>query len=266
MVNKMIIDFHTHIFPDKIAGRTLDYLSGIINSRPFMSGTYTGLCASAEQAGIDISISLPAVTKVSQIDSINRFASKYLEGSVVSFGGIHPEASNYKEILHDIKSMGLKGIKLHPDYQDTYFDDIRYERIIDRASELGLITVVHAGADPKCPDDVHCTPQMARKVIDEVRPLNLVLAHMGGLMLWDDVEKYLVGQDVYFDTGVVLDRMPEEQFIRMVRAHGTDRILFGTDSPWADQKKFVSLLKAMPLADDEREAIFSGNAVKLLGI
>ena len=185
---------------------------------------------------------------------------------MISFGGIHPQASNYKDILHDIKSMGLKGIKLHPDYQDTYFDDIRYERIIDRASELGLITVVHAGADPKCPDDVHCTPQMARKVIDEVRPENLVLAHMGGLVMWDEVEKYLVGQDVYFDTGVVLDRMPQEQFIRMVRSHGADRILFGTDSPWADQKNFVTILNSMPLTSDEREAIFSGNAMKLLGL
>ena len=215
---------------------------------------------------MDISIALPAVTKVSQIDSVNRFASRYLEGPVISFGGIHPQASNYKDILHDIKSMGLKGIKLHPDYQDTYFDDIRYERIIDRASELGLITVVHAGADPKCPDDVHCTPQMARKVIDEVRPENLVLAHMGGLVMWDEVEKYLVGQDVYFDTGVVLDRMPQEQFIRMVRSHGADRILFGTDSPWADQKNFVTILNSMPLTSDEREAIFSGNAMKLLGL
>ena len=206
------------------------------------------------------------MTKVSQIDSVNRFASRYLEGPVISFGGIHPQASNYKDILHDIKSMGLKGIKLHPDYQDTYFDDIRYERIIDRASELGLITVVHAGADPKCPDDVHCTPQIARKVIDEVRPENLVLAHMGGLVMWDEVEKYLVGQDVYFDTGVVLDRMPQEQFIRMVRSHGADRILFGTDSPWADQKNFVTILNSMPLTSDEREATFSGNAMKLLGL
>ena len=266
MVNKMIIDFHTHIFPDKIAGRTLDYLSDIINSRPFAPGTYTGLCKSAEQAKVDVSIALPAVTKVSQIESVNRFASRYLEGSVISFGGIHPEASNYKDILHDIKSMGLKGIKLHPDYQDTYFDDIRYERIIDRASELGLITVVHAGADPKCPDDIHCTPEMARKVIDEVRPENLVLAHMGGLVMWDDVEKYLVGQDVYFDTGVVLDRMPQEQFLRIVRMHGVDRILFGTDSPWADQTNFVKLLNEMPLNEQEKSAIFAENARKLLGI
>lgn len=103
----------------------------------------------------------------------------------------------------------MKGIKLHPDYQDMYFDNIRYERIIDAASELGLITVVHAGVDPKCPEDVHCTPEMARKVLDDVKPEKLVLAHMGGNEMWDDVERYLVGQNVYFDTGVILNTMPQ---------------------------------------------------------
>ena len=85
------------------------------------------------KGAVDISIALPAVTKVSQVASINRFASAYTEGPVISFGGIHPECENYKEILKEIKNLGLKGIKLHPDYQDMYFDNIRYERI--RTSE-----------------------------------------------------------------------------------------------------------------------------------
>ena len=262
----MIIDFHTHIFPDKIAGRTLDYLSDIFGASPFADGTNTGLCDSMKKAGVDVSVSLPAVTKVSQVESINRFASAFTEGAVISFGGIHPECENYKEILKEIKNLGLKGIKLHPDYQDMYFDDIRYEHIVDTASELGLITVVHAGADPKCPKDVHCTPKMARKLLDDVKPEKLVLAHMGGNEMWDEVEKYLIGQNVYFDTGVILDRMPEEQFLRMVHMHGADRILFGTDSPWADQKKFVTLFDQMPLTEEEKMAVFSGNAKKLLGI
>lgn len=262
----MVIDFHTHMFPDKIADKTITFLAEVCQMPPQTDGTYTGLSESAKKGGVDLSIALPAMTKPSQFDSVNTFAAAHQEGNVISFGGIHPATEHYREELRHIKELGLKGIKLHPDYQDTYFDDIRYERIIDRASELGLITVVHAGADPKCPDDVHCTPQMARKVIDEVRPENLVLAHMGGLVMWDEVEKYLVGQDVYFDTGVVLDRMPQEQFIRMVRSHGADRILFGTDSPWADQKNFVTILNSMPLTSDEREAIFSGNAMKLLGL
>ena len=68
----MIIDFHTHIFPDKIAGRTLDYLSDIFGASPFADGTYTGLCNSMGKGAVDISIALSAVTKVSQVASINR--------------------------------------------------------------------------------------------------------------------------------------------------------------------------------------------------
>ena len=262
----MIIDFHTHMFPDKIAGRTLDYLSDIFGASPFADGTHTGLFDSMKKAGVDVSVSLPAVTKVSQVESINRFASAFTEGAVISFGGIHPECENYKEILKEIKNLGLKGIKLHPDYQDTYFNDIRYKRIISYATELGLIISVHAGQDPKCPDNIHCTPAMAEEVLNEVEPEKLVLAHMGGNELWSEVEERLVGRNVYFDTGVILDRMPQEQFLRMVREHGADRIVFGTDSPWADQKKFVEILKEMPLEEEERNQIFAGTAVKLLGL
>ena len=99
----MIIDFHTHIFPDKIAGRTLDYLSDIFGASPFADGTHTGLCDSMKKAGVDVSVSLPAVTKVSQVESINRFASAFTEGAVISFGGIHPECENYKEILSQLQ-------------------------------------------------------------------------------------------------------------------------------------------------------------------
>lgn len=262
----MIIDFHTHMFPEKIAKGTLDFLEGVCKIKPCTDGTYEGLKASGESSGVDISVQLPAVTKVSQIPSINRFAAGYLEGPVISFGGIHPESENYKEELREIKSMGMKGIKLHPDYQEVYFNDIRYKRLVSYASELGLITVVHAGQDPKCPDDVHCTPEMALELIREVEPEKMVLAHLGGNDMWDDVEEYLVGEDVYFDTGVVLGRIPDEQFIRIVRSHGSDKILFGTDSPWAGQKEFVEILSGMQLTEEEKDQIFYKNACSLLAI
>ena len=106
---------------------------------------------------------------------------------------------------------------------------------------------------------------MARKVLDDVKPEKLVLAHMGGNEMWDDVERYLVGQNVYFDTGVILNTMPQEQFLRIVHMHGADRILFGTDSPWADQKNFVALLEHMPLTEEEKAAIFSEKCKEIAG-
>lgn len=260
----MIIDFHTHMFPDKIAKGTLQFLEGACKTKPCTDGTYQGLLASTQNAGVDISIVLPVVTKPSQFHSVNEFAAQYQEGQIISFGGIHPETGDYKAQLCQLKDMGFKGIKLHPDYQDLYFDDIRYKRIISYASELELIVSVHAGVDPKCPQDVHCTPKMAEEVIDQVQPTRLVLAHFGGNQMWDDVENRLIGKDVYLDTAVVLDTMDEGQFVRMVRNHGADKVLFATDSPWRGQTEFVERLREIPLTEEEREQIFSGTAKKLL--
>ena len=262
----MTIDFHTHMFPDKIAKGTLDFLASVCHIEPYTDGTYEGLEASGIAAGVDISIALPIVTKPSQFESINRFAAAHQEGRILSFGSIHPDSEDYKNQLKQIKAMGMKGIKLHPDYQEVYFDDIRYKRIVDYASELGLIVSVHAGQDPKCPEDVHCTPQMAAELIDEVQPEKLVLAHLGGNGLWDAVEEYLVGKHVYFDTGVVLGRMADEQFIRIARTHGSDKILFATDSPWAGQSEFISYLETMDLTEEEKRSVSGENAMRLLDV
>ena len=262
----MIIDFHTHMFPDKIARGTLEFLEEACKTKPYTDGTCRGLLASADHADVDICVALPVVTKPSQFSSVNEFASGYQEGKIISFGGIHPETDDYKAQLRQIRDMGVKGIKLHPDYQDMYFNDIRYKRIVSYASELDLIVSVHAGVDPKCPHDVHCTPEMAKEMLDQVQPSRLVLAHFGGNKMWDDVEDFLIGRDVYLDPAVVLDTMDEKQFIRMVRNHGADRVLFATDSPWRGQKEFVERMRKIPLTEEEKAQIFSGTAKNLLGI
>lgn len=260
----MIIDFHTHIFPEKIAGKTLDFLSGRCQTIPFTDGTAKGLLQSADSAKIDLSIALPVVTKPSQFESINRFASHICESKLLSFGGIHPDSTDYKTELRTIKESGLVGIKLHPAYQETDFCDIKYKRILSYAEELELITVVHAGFDPGYPDKIYCTPAMAKEVIEEVHPEKLVLAHMGGYRCWDEVEKHLAGTNVFFDTAVVLGEMEEEQFIRICRNHGIEKILFATDSPWAGQKESIDRLNAFQLTKEEKKKIFSENARNLL--
>lgn len=260
----MIIDFHTHIFPHVIAERTLGKLAACCKSEPQTNGTYEGLLESTKASGIDCSVVLPIATKPSQFRSINEFAAQYLKGKVISFGSIHPASDNYKEELRTIKNMGLKGIKLHPDYQDTYFNDIRYKRIVSYASELDLIVSVHAGVDPLCPDDVHCTPQMSAELIRDVQPTKLVLAHLGGNRQWDKVEELLVGKDVYLDTAVIFHSIDPEQFIRIMRNHGSDKILFATDSPWAGQKNFVDAVKGLEITEEEKAKVLGKNALKLL--
>lgn len=267
----MIIDFHTHIFPDKVAPRAIAKLESSANIKAFLNGTKDHLHQAMVEEGIDVSVLLPVVTDPKQTESINRFALDITEefadaktARFLSFGGVHPKSPTLKEDLKWIKDHGLQGVKLHPDYQDTYFDEIENIRAVDYASELGLITVVHAGVDLAFPEDVHCTPLMAVGVIEQVCPEKLVLAHTGGHFMWDEVEELIVGKDVYMDISFSLHKISPEQFIRIVRNHGVEKMLFGTDSPWGGQRQILDIFDEMPLEKEEKEAILWKNATRLL--
>lgn len=268
----MIIDFHTHIFPEKIADRTIQKLENIANVKAFTDGREDSLVHSMERAGIDISVVLPVVTRPEQFHTVNEFAAqlneKYLHRKtrLLSFGGIHPDAPDYKRELRIIRDLGLQGIKLHPDYQNTYFDDIKYMRILDYASELGLISVIHAGVDIGFPDNVRCTAGRIRRVIDQVAPEKMVLAHYGGFGLWDDVEEMIAGEDVYLDTAYIFGFIEEESFLRILKKHGADKILFATDSPWSGQEESLACLRNLPMEHGNLDKILGRNAEMLLQI
>ncbi|MCI9074817.1 MAG: amidohydrolase family protein [Dorea sp.] len=262
-----MIDFHTHIFPDRIAESTLNILKVKCETEPETDATAAGLRESSRKAGVDCSVILPVATRPGQFTSINRFAEQFKgDDRLLSFGGIHPGTSDYKGELKYLKEHGFKGIKLHPDYQQEFINDIKYKRIISYASELGLIISTHAGFDPGYKEVTHCTPERIIDMVEDVRPDKLVLAHMGGFLMWDEVERELLGIPAWFDTGVVFDYMEDEQFLRIARKQGIHRILFATDSPWGDQKEFVEHLRGLPLTDNEKQMIFHTNAEKLLGM
>lgn len=265
----MMIDFHTHIFPDKIAARSIEALSKVSGVKAATDGTLKGLLASMDRSGVDLSVIMPVVTKPTQFESVNTFAAKVNEeyaGRLLSFGGIHPDSEDYKGELNRIKELGLPGIKLHPDYQGVMIDDVRYMNIIEYADALGMIIMVHAGVDIGLPEPVHCPPDKARKVLDTLKPKKLILAHMGGWKQWDEVYEYLAGEQVYFDTAFSFDYMSQDMFLKLCKKHGTDKILFATDSPWSDACRDLDVIKSLPLTDEAKAAIFSGNAKKLLNM
>lgn len=271
----MIIDFHTHIFPDKVAAKAVPKLADIIHLVPSMDGTIRGLLDSMEKARVDISLVLPTITDPRQFDSILKFASYVNESHaeitdgprLISFAGVHPACDDYKEQLRLISREGFKGIKIHPNYQGFYFDDIRYMRLIYAASELGLAVLTHAGFDPYTPNEDYCTPDMALHVLNEVAPTRLILAHMGSNQNYDESQQKLCGKNVYLDTAYSLMHMPEKQFVRMVHLHGADKILFGTDAPWTSQKDCVEKLMSLDgLSPQEKELILGENAKTLLNL
>ena len=280
----MIIDFHTHTFPDQIAAATVEKLRRLSHTTPFTDGTAGGLSASARAAGVDLSVVLPVATSPRQVAHINESAArcneKTGETGLFSFGCIHPDCPEWKEELGRVAALGLKGVKLHPVYQEADLDDPRYLRILERAGELGLTVVTHAGFDIGYPGVVRCSPEMALRAVRQVGPVTLVLAHMGGWRSWDEVEELLPGTGVYLDTAFSLGGIPsdgwyapeelpmldQKHFVLLVRKFGAHRILFGTDSPWGGQARELEQLRALPLRSEERSAILGGNARRLLGL
>ena len=263
----MIIDFHTHIFPDKIAARSIEALSKVSGVKAATGGTLNGLLTSMDKSCVDLSVIMPVVTKPSQFESVNTFAAKVNEqytGRLLSFGGIHPDSEDYKAELDRIKELGLPGIKLHPDYQGVMIDDVRYMRIIEYANELGLIILVHAGIDIGLPEPVHCPPDKERKVLDAIKPKKLVLAHMGGWKQWEQVYEYLAGEDVYLDTAFTFDYITLDSFLNIYKKHDKEKILFATDSPWSDATVDIERIKALPLSPQEIADILGNNAKRLL--
>ena len=263
----LVIDFHTHIFPDKIAGATICALQGRSGLVANTDGTLNGLLASMETAGVDMSVTLPIATRVGQSESINNFAVKCNQHpGIIAFGSIHPEQPDWKEELARIVALGLKGVKLHPDYQGFFADDERFFPVFQEIARLGLVVVLHAGLDIGLPEPVHCTPKMSATLLDNVPGLKLVLAHTGGWKYWDDVEKHLLGKDVYLDISFTMNYIGEEQFRRIINGHSADRLLFATDSPWGNQAKDVQRLKALCLPPSLEGKIFHKNAECLLGL
>lgn len=279
-----IIDFHTHTFPDRIAEGAIANLSAASNTVPFSDGTVSGLEKCMKEDGVDLSVVLPVVTNPVKAQNINHSAAeinkKTEETGIFSLGGIHPDTPDYKAVLDQVKALGLKGIKLHPDYVKVEFNDIRMKRIMAYASEIGLIIVTHAGLDIGLYPPVFCTVDQILDVVREVQPEKLVLAHMGGWQLWDEVVEKLADKKVYLDTAFSIGdfhwvkeeekkdfrMLTDDEFVNMVRVFGSARILFATDSPWASAGDYVERIGKMPLTDEEKEDIFHRNAERLLDL
>lgn len=273
----MIIDFHTHVFPEKIAASTVSTLAERGKIPAFSDGTISALTEQMQRSGVDISVNLPVLTRPAQFDTILRFATEINETyrdvpngapRIISFAGMHPDIEDYEEKLRLVKEKGILGIKIHPDYQGTFFDDERYVRILAEAKKLDLITVTHAGLDVAyIGQPVKCTPKRIMKLLDKIGGYDkLVLAHMGGNQFFSEVYKTIAGEDVYFDTAYVLQFFSEYDFKKMAEKHGEEKILFASDSPWRALYTDKDIIKAFSLGKETEEKIFSKNSRKLLNI
>ena len=264
----MIIDFHTHAFPEKIAKRTLKILAKKCgNALPYHEGTPDSLLSKLKQDGVDKAVVLSISTNPKQQTNVNDFAISLLSNpDLIPFGSVHPDSEEAIDELYRLKEAGIKGIKFHPDYQDFMADDEKLFPLYEKANELGFITVFHAGVDIGIPDPIHCTPDMLLKVLPIFKDTTVVAAHMGGYLLWQEVYDKLAGSEIYLDTSYSFTRIPPIWAEKIIEKHGTDKILFGSDTPWSSSGNEIRFVKSLHLTDEEKEKIFYKNAVRLLDL
>ncbi len=262
----MIIDFHTHCFPDDMAPKVVPLLAGAAGIKPVLDGTLQGLKNSMERAGIDLCVLQHIATKPNQTPVVNDWAAQVQGGGIISFGSIHPDYPHWEDELIRVKKLGIKGFKFHPDYQCFFIDDEKMFKIYEKIFELELIILFHAGLDIGMDPPYHCTPERLLRVMEKFPGGRIVAAHMGSYDYWDQVELMLAGKDIYFDTSYSFNDLGAEKMSRLIKLHGTDKVLFGTDSPWTDQGTELENINSLTLSRDDKHKIFGENAANLLKI
>ncbi len=269
----MVIDFHTHAFPDRIYERTIKILEenilkyGGYEYHAFGSGNIDGLIHNMKNEAISASLVLPIATAPKQTDNINKFAA-LINGvnNLYSFGSLHPDCEDIDSTLEQIAGLGLKGIKLHPEYQSFYIDSDISLKILKKCEELGLYTVLHTGLDHGCPPPLHCTPDRLKNVLGFVSGKYIIAAHMGAWSMWEEAQKHIIGTPILIDTCFSLHLLDKKTAYDMIKAHGVENVLFGSDWPWYSQKAAYDQLCALGLTTTELNTICELNPRRILNI
>ena len=263
----MVIDFHTHAFPEKVAGKAipkLAFLSGGL--KPQTDGTAVSLKEQMDIDGVDISVVHSIATNPKQQAKVNDFAIEInADPAIVAFGSIHPDAPDALEELERLAEAGIKGIKLHPEYQGFYVDDSRMKPIYKKVSEFGLITLFHAGQDYGFAPPYHAMPEHLKNALKWFDS-PVVAAHWGGYGCFFEVLEKLCGEHIWFDLSFGYCSMPKAIAQTIIDKHGTDRLLFGSDMPWHRPAWELRLLNTLDLSEEDREKIFWRNGAKLLNL
>jgi hypothetical protein len=257
-----IIDFHAHIYPKKIAHKASKNV-GLFYDAPVRDhGLVSELLEKGKAIGVEKFCVYSVATKPEQVSSINNFIMEEVkkEPSFIGFASIHPEQKNMLEEIERARTQGLRGIKLHPDFQKFPADTSVLDDAYELMSNTNLILIIHAG------DERYnfSNPKKIRNVLQKHPHLKIVAPHFGGYTEWDDVLRYLAGKDLWFDTSSSLWKLPTEKAKKILQVHGYERFLFGTDFPmWNHDEELAAFLN-LGLSDKENRAILYENAKALL--
>lgn len=266
----MIIDFHTHIYPQAVAAKILPAAKKKLKVAVPGTGGPEDLCRMMQSGAVSRSVLLPLAKGCHDVPGLNDWvhAAATENHELIAFGAVHPLMENLDEELDRLAARGVRGVKMMPLLQQVYPDDARCFRLYQSLVDREMILVSHAGRDPLDRPEVFGTPERFAAVAESFPDLKLVLAHLGGLRMWDEVQRYLLpaGGNLFFDTAYVSFYMEPKEIRDLIMDIGPERIMFGSDYPWEEPGLAAEIIRDLGLSEAEEDAIFFQNAAGLLGL
>lgn len=262
----MRIDIHTHAFHPKIAGKVIGQLEGHYKIRAAGTGTIEDLLARARKASLDKVVTLCAATSPEQVVPADDYALALQRDhpEVIAFGTLHPDFAEWERELARLKNAGVRGIKLHPEFQGFRLDDPCLLPIFEQARD-DFIFEIHIGDRLPPAKNPSCPYKMAA-ILDKVPGLRVIAAHLGGLHQWEHSLAALAGRDIWLETSSSMDYITDATLRGIVRAHPRERLLFGSDYPAYDpSEEYHKLQRRCGFSDSEMDGLLA-NAGALFGL
>ncbi|MDR0584422.1 MAG: amidohydrolase family protein [Treponema sp.] len=257
----MVIDFHAHIYPEKISARVLVHLFEFYKIPIQMDGIVRTLLENGRAGGIDRFVVFSPAAVPEQVQNINNFIAAVCRKhpELIGFGTLHQDMQNPLDEISRITELGLKGIKLHPDIQRFNIDDDCMMAIYS-ALEGKLPVIFHTG-------DYRYSfshPSRLARVLDNFPKLIAVAAHFGGWSLFDIAMDYLHDRFCYFDVSSSLPFLGKRRARELIRIYGAERFLFGSDYPMWDPAACLRDFLDLNLSGTEKDMILYKNALAIL--
>ena len=255
-----IVNAHCHIYPEKIADKAVIGIRDFYDLDMSLNGKVDGLLKDGEKVGVTHYLVHSVATTPKQVKSINEFIAQSVNqhpDKFIGFGTLHPDSDDIQGDFDHLIDLGLKGVKLHPDFQLFAMNE-------ERAFRIGEVV-----RDGKVPMQVHCgdfrynysNPEQIKPFLDEFPEIPFIGAHFAGWSVWEEAT-----ENLYVDLSSSLYDLSPETAVELIHAYGSDKVLWGTDYPMWESTSEMEYFNRLDLTDKERSQILYENAAKLLNI
>ncbi len=260
-----IIDSHCHIYPDAIAQKASDGTGHFYDIKMCHDGKVSTLLEQGKAANIGHYIVQSVATTPKQVSSINHYIANEVSksgGMMTGLGTLHPESDDIKADFDELISLGLKGVKIHPDIQGFKLDDYRCLKFYELC-EGKIPILIHTG-DHRY--DYSNTNRLI-PLLEIFENLTIIGAHFGGWSVWEEATKQLKGyKNLYVDCSSSFYAMTKEKATALIKEYGADRVLFGTDYPMWNPGSELECFYSLGLSDEDNKKILHDNAVKVFNL